>query len=1824
MASTSSTGVASVLSSALPNLSQADLEQISSAFKQFVEETTAPELKPNPFKGNYVSIFGSTPSRVRALSPVALRSLGVIRQHMAENLRQYEFSRKIDGEYLTWFIYELVKDNYPIADYTALVVFRDRFIKTPRTYSPKPLSPPEENQLAAIFVGALFDFLLTLTPDRVETYKHYYTLMSPRLALSVRLRACASWTKMQEVLAISTFMSGGSLSKKYGLDRPEFRTPLWMMHFETQMLSSLFATPEMTSTMGTVADPKKLGEHIKSAMAEVPTFAFLNGMSETLNNVFASIKTVVMWFWDHIKLAIVPMYHLVRFALSFVGSKILDTFSSLLRIVGRVVGTPVDGDDDFPELVMPDLKETVGPPVDAGFVTQAGFSVPVLGLRLSKFFVSQGMNFDPAKWQVKGFDRAQRDTDSLFSWIIETYLSVFGSITPEFVTEALVGNSRCVEVREWYSNVDNIFRQDATRTLPLDYFSVDRIHLLLLQGRGFLEKSVNLSLGALVPILSRSIAQLETLEKEYVSRVSTSSLTRPRPVVLMLHGETGHGKSNLSLYLAKVLAADTIQKSGKDFQERMAAYKANARSEIFVMGDDKYYDGLSPGQSVGLYDDFDQRKPQAGDEMSLGSQFVKSNNEAVYTPRMSAIRDKNNVQLRFCYSIYSTNSDHFYDPGMTSVAAAERRIDFNYEVERVKRDDPLAEFDPTAYVLHETVKSDEANGTAFNPMSPWRRTGTKIDLPHLFQAMVDKYAQNVKFFKSTDIDPEVALNQMRPVPKNFEEETRYKHLLETIRADVQQDPNPVAAWRRDYAGQADFMLRPEHRDGSFAIERSVMETQAFWFASKKPVLIRPSMTPASLYEFFTFRQLAVPYEEFLKAHPDFGDMSAKIAWSYLNSLNPTDFSPPVLTWEETLTVFSTSAMKNLTDIGSSFTAFFASCKKFALDNPWVMAAAGIVSLIAGVLVGKKVYEKFFGEANALYNIHPEQCTFARVYGPNGDEVCPVCWQRSCDHKRTEFNYLGETQSFGAKNTNQKRQFMRTSGKQNMGTRLRSQALKAHRSEMILETQGIHQAHFSKHNLLKDTQGATQDVTEVVKKAMFDFSISLSGGEWVKVGYCFSVVGKTCLVPLHFLSEALGILDERGEDFREPGAIRFQMENGAESYTFGLEEIKRMAYEDDCATDAWLFDVPCANYLVKRDLVGLFPTNDEAASLLFTASRNVQARLVMREHDINVSHLTGIREERVMSNGNPEVRRNLISYQCDNYKGLCGAMLVSEGTRFAGKIFAQHIAGAQATGVSLGAIVTGDTIRKYQGREVEVPQHSFPDMVTQAALDFHGTVPADYVTRNLDVSAGVFIKNTLLPWDGDGPSYFTRKTAAVDVSPYKFEANRAKFGPVVTEKIKAPIVLRDFIRTHYLSHANHVPKRIFTLEEAIMGLPGSHFDGVDGKTSAGFPDTSFGINGEDYWSIDVLGRFVPGRLWDTLVGDVQNFIDVAKTGLTPVVAFKDCLKGERLPVDKVAVGKARLISIPPKYIVVLVKMYYGAVIKTLSDGAPFNTILKGYDEKNADYWSIIGRYLAAFGDNVGAGDYQAFDHHQSNQSVGWTMDLFDSFYTDATLSDVNVRKALASIILNQYHVFGSVIEEYHDGMPSGWPLTSEINCATNLRLFLTAWLELHDWRESSLLSFFANVHCLFLGDDNIFAVSNAYRKQFTPKLIARVVAREGHVYTDVNKGPAKDELEPLSNATVLKRSFREFAPGRFVGPLDLDVVLEMPLWSRAGADYKVIAVSNQDTALRELALHGPEVFHRWMPRMKLFQGKYWNPISESYDVLFSAATGSPCYAYEGMA
>ena len=158
--------------------------------------------------------------------------------------------------------------------------------------------------------------------------------------------------------------------------------------------------------------------------------------------------------------------------------------------------------------------------------------------------------------------------------------------------------------------------------------------------------------------------------------------------------------------------------------------------------------------------------------------------------------------------------------------------------------------------------------------------------------------------------------------------------------------------------------------------------------------------------------------------------------------------------------------------------------------------------------------------------------------------------------------------------------------------------------------------------------------------------------------------------------------------------------------------------------------------------------------------------------------------------------------------------------------------------------------------------------------------------------------------------------------------------------------------------------------------------------------------------------------------------------------------------------------------------------------------------------------------------------------------------------------------------------------------------------------MNDGDLSCLQRYFDEVSPLFLGDDNIYGVHPRIAKTYTPKLIAETVAYEGHIYTSVDKGPAPSVLDTLENSSVLKRGFRKCRDGFYDAPLELDTVLEMPMWTRDNADRLVIAQQNMDTAIRELSLHGKEVFEEWIPKFRKFAGTEYKPFCEDWFTVHS--------------
>jgi len=92
---------------------------------------------------------------------------------------------------------------------------------------------------------------------------------------------------------------------------------------------------------------------------------------------------------------------------------------------------------------------------------------------------------------------------------------------------------------------------------------------------------------------------------------------------------------------------------------------------------------------------------------------------------------------------------------------------------------------------------------------------------------------------------------------------------------------------------------------------------------------------------------------------------------------------------------------------------------------------------------------------------------------------------------------------------------------------------------------------------------------------------------------------------------------------------------------------------------------------------------------------------------------------------------------------------------------------------------------------------------------------------------------------------------------------------------------------------------------------------------------------------------------------------------------------------------------------------------------------------------------------------------------------------------------------------------------------------------------------------------------------------------------------------------------LKRSFRfENLSSRFVAPLRLDVVLEVPYWTKKNSSIRDdIVHSNVQCSLDELSLHGRQVFDQYAPK-----------ICAAYQALYGKTVArfcfNSCYAFIG--
>lgn len=425
----------------------------------------------------------------------------------------------------------------------------------------------------------------------------------------------------------------------------------------------------------------------------------------------------------------------------------------------------------------------------------------------------------------------------------------------------------------------------------------------------------------------------------------------------------------------------------------------------------------------------------------------------------------------------------------------------------------------------------------------------------------------------------------------------------------------------------------------------------------------------------------------------------------------------------------------------------------------------------------------------------------------------------------------------------------------------------------------------------------------------------------------------------------------------------------------------------------------------------------------------------------------------------------------------------------------------------------------------------------------------------------------------------------------------------------PLVDTELVQTCAYSYSDElkkfpfVDKKILTFEEAVAGVPGRQYiDGIPRKTGAGYPWSLKYKNGkQEIFGSEGDYKFdTPGAR--EVRKTVEEKLALLKEGIRPQFYYTDTLKDELRSKKKVENGETRMISGSPVDLTILTRMYFGSFSAFMMENRIQNGCAVGINPMSKE-WSDLAHHVIGEDNKCVAGDFTGFDSSQSSVITTSILDIINDWYNDG---NDHIRSLLWLEVVNSLHIHGKYVVVFDHCLPSGHVLTSIINSMFVNIAFRYCWVRQVGSR-SAIDIFVEFVKLVAYGDDNLCGITDVARTYgFNFETIRYWMARLGLTYTAEDKSEEGYLFKKLSECTFLKRGFR-LEDDRWYAPLDLDTILEMPMWYRHGPDVPQRQADNVDNALRELALHTAEVYKKFGAALLLAASAHGDYLPMSFQL-----------------
>ncbi|AVP71827.1 replicase polyprotein [Macrobrachium rosenbergii dicistrovirus 2] len=564
-------------------------------------------------------------------------------------------------------------------------------------------------------------------------------------------------------------------------------------------------------------------------------------------------------------------------------------------------------------------------------------------------------------------------------------------------------------------------------------------------------------------------------------------------------------------------------------------------------------------------------------------------------------------------------------------------------------------------------------------------------------------------------------------------------------------------------------------------------------------------------------------------------------------------------------------------------------------------------------------------------------------------------------------------------------------------------------------------------------------------------------------------------------------------------------------------------------------------------------------------------------------------------------RKYWKYCSKTFDGDCGAPVIMDDPSAQRKILGVHSAGGPDLGYA--TVITKQMLDEYFNTKFQC-YPVFPECapINTLEIDQVGDLPTKdglVVLGKTEKKVVGAVKTKIIPSALQGKLGETRTRPALlhkqgDLNP--MENGVKKFGKNV------PFIESGLIETASKDVMNNLElnvkrldktkyARVLTYEESLLGSEDDEFLApINRGTSLGYPyvidwDHPRGKRdafGDDEWTMDTEQAKVIKHNTEQLIADCRE-------GIQRNVIWTDTLKDERRTHEKVDAGKTRVFTAGPVHFTLAFRQYFLGFAAWIMQNRIHNEIATGTNVYSNDWEEIAKLLLSQGGKNAKllAGDFSNFDGSLNAQILWTILDMINDWYNDGE-ENARIRKTLWMSIVHAIHLNGEYFWQATHSQPSGCPITAILNsiyhCIVIRIVYLIIMSEMKP-EFATMAHFRKFIRAIVYGDDDVISVADEIIEFFNMINITEAFKVIGHVYTDETKKEASRPFKYLEEVNFLKRGFiYDPLVGRHLAPLDINVITEIPQWTKKGVHRHAITEANIDVTMRELSLHSKEIFN----------------------------------------